>query len=175
MGGKAELGVDTIFYIFMGLVFAWVLIFGFSKIFLVKDVISDQDRVEIIRDIKGGFEYCEDPLNKGSFKNLKIKHKAFNGIYLVGSNITAKPAEGIYADLKNIREGGDNIVFFYADFYNEVGTTNITKFNNYHVVDSFNLDVEDFTDVFFFLDGDPNSKIGDTKRDGRIIVHIECE
>lgn len=59
----------------MGLFMAWILIFGYQKIFLIQDQLSETERVEIKNKIKETYEYCNDPLNSQNVKYLEIKTK----------------------------------------------------------------------------------------------------
>ncbi len=169
---KAEITVMSFFYILMGIFFIGILVFGFSKIFMIQNVLSDQELLDIKQSIKSDFEYCSDPLNSGNIKIIDIKTNKFDGIYLVGKSILSEKDNEIFSELKNIYQGGDNVVLFTVDKIIE--DNDRTVMSGFNVIGSLKIDV-DFDVVGMYLDGDPNSKIGDTKRDGTLKIKIACK
>lgn len=83
---KAEIGIEALFYVFMAIIFVWILIFGFQKIFFVQEQLSEQDRIEIIKGIKESIEYCDDPLNADNVKVIEFNNIFFNSMCLIDSN-----------------------------------------------------------------------------------------
>lgn len=105
MENKANIGVQTIFYILMALLFVWLLIFGIQKIFFVEEKMSEQKRLEIKNELKDMLDACNDPLNKGKVMNGKFSHSSFNMMCFI--------SEGEYrnmSQLGGIYRGGDNVV-----------------------------------------------------------------
>ncbi|MDA3855832.1 MAG: hypothetical protein PF569_06220 [Candidatus Woesearchaeota archaeon] len=106
---KSEIGIETLFYVFMAIIFVWILIFGFQKIFLVQDVLNENDRIEIMNDIKDSIEYCDDPLNKGTVKVIDFKNNFFNSMCLVDVNfefgdLAIIPSDDFVEDINLIME-----------------------------------------------------------------------
>lgn len=170
---KKGFETNVIFFILMAIIFVGILIFGFNKIFFLKEQISEQERIEIKIKLKNLFEFCDEPLNRGSFKKEKIKSDLFNGIYLLGDDLLNPNFDmsNFPQELKTIKETGDNIVLFKSKFKTENDKIIFIDFN---IIDSFKIE-NDFSFVNFFLDGDPNSQIKDTKNDGIIFLEIMCE
>lgn len=83
---RGEMGVETFFYILMSIVFIWILFFGYQKIFMVQDQISEQDRIEVLNGLKDSFEYCEDPLNRGNVKVVEINGGKYNSLCVIDKN-----------------------------------------------------------------------------------------
>lgn len=124
-GRKANMAINTIFYIMMSLFMAGILVFGFNKMFLVQDVLSEQERIEVKADIVSALEYCADPLNSGNIKNIEVKHNLFNSMCVVskGSDLRGFiDDEDLIAELSILRSSlNDNeykLVLMKTSFVN---------------------------------------------------------
>ena len=164
---KAEIGVETLFLILMGILFIGILVFGFTKFFDVEDNLSEQEKQEIKQYIKTSFEYCEDPLNKGNFKTFEIKNNEFNIICLIGEDILQTTNQyNQYTDLVQLYENDENVILIDGSFkLIQDDNNNKYQFTNYYIVDSIKL----------------NSKLQETKcyieddKKNLIEVKIFCE
>lgn len=89
---RAFVSIQVIFYIMMAFIFVGILIFGIGRIADLGGNISDQEELEIKRDIQEVFEFCEDPLNDYSKKTLEFSHNAFDIVCVIGTDIKNMPA-----------------------------------------------------------------------------------
>lgn len=158
---KAEIGIEALFYVLMAIIFVWILIFGFQKIFFVQEQLSEQERIEIKFDLRDALNECDDPLNKGNVQNLEIVSKNFNSVCVLGSDLEMSEYN-IYSDLVDVRDSGDNVALVRFDFIkNAEGNYYI---DDYSVMDKLRVDFE-IGETFCWNDYD----------DGIIKVSIECD
>lgn len=117
---KAGLESQTIFYILMGIVFVGILIFGFNKIFLVKDTISKTDKVQIKLDLEKSLNYCMDPMNSGVIKYVKINpNNNFKGICLISKDDTENLYDLDKEELDILIENKQNVLLIDYKYYNK--------------------------------------------------------
>lgn len=168
---KANISIQTIFYIMMSMVFVWIMIFGFQKIFLIQGELSKQERSEVINDLKDAFEYCDDPLNKGNFQIFEIKSSLFNGVCVLGKDFDSSEEQyGGNSDWVEIRSAGDDVILLNAEFTEKMGVDeygNPKKFypmSHYAIIDSFYLNY-DIKGIYCWFDKDNK---------GKVEIPIEC-
>jgi len=154
IGRKGELSIQTLFFILMAFIFVWIIVFGFQKLFLVQDHLTNQEQLEIKSQLKAAFEYCEDPLNRDNFKIFKIKGSKFNSVCLlptdpdefisfltsddfIGVTFDQSIQSRLYNDVVNLIEGGDNVILFDTEFGKQ-GNLHVAK--GYDLIDSFGVD-----------------------------------
>lgn len=115
---KAEITIQTIFFIMMSVFMITIMIFGISKIFLVDEQLSEQDRIEIQEKIKNAISYCDDPLNRGNKKVFEFQNKLFNGVCIINNEVKNNEVNMEYEYLKEIYLDGDgnNIVLIKTLF-----------------------------------------------------------
>ena len=106
MNKKANISMNTIFYILMAIMFVWILFFGYNQITNTAQVISEKDRVEIQMKIKNTLEYCTDPLNRGSFSVVNVDNSRIGAVCLLDGSNTF---DGYIDDFGIIFDGGDNV------------------------------------------------------------------
>lgn len=137
---KAELAIQAIFYVLMGMVFIAILIFGFNKLFLVQDELDRQDLLEIKNDLETAFEYCEDPLNKGNFKTFEFNNKQFNSVCIIDEDILDPTSQyGSIEEFKIIYEAGENVVLLSSNLVlKQDGTFELLETN---IIDSFSAEI----------------------------------
>lgn len=147
---KSQITIQTFFFILMSIFFVWIIIFGFKQISNVNNQISDQDKVLIEKDLKDGFEYCNDPLNKGSQKIVKIEHKDINGICVL-NNINEIPIEynNYKTQISSVFDGGDNVVLFNGNYINSNSGYIIKELI---VTGSFNIDNQSIKNTTCWID-----------------------
>lgn len=138
---KADMGVETIFYIFMAVIFVVIVGYGVNKLFFVSEQISEVELVKIEKDLKDAITYCDDPLNSGNQRSFNFDHKAFNGVCIFGDDFSSwvKSLEGNWPkeDFESIEDGGDNIVLLQT-FYVKDGSGEYVL-NEGRVISSFSL------------------------------------
>ena len=127
----------------MGLIFVSMLIFGFQKIFLVKDQISQFDKLEIKKNIEDALSYCNDPLNKGNIKTININHKAFDGICVLSDDFQNSQGKYDYLasrfpDLVKVVDAGENVVLVKSKYTVQ---NDISDLIELMVIDSFKVDL----------------------------------
>lgn len=128
----------------MAILFVTILIFGYSKLFLVTEVISENERLDIINKITIALEYCEDPLNKGSKRIINFKHKDINSFCLLNSNLEDIENSNLILDLETIYETGDNVVLLNLnqEKYNILASFKVDKdFKNSYCSDIKNFEI----------------------------------
>ncbi len=144
---KSELMMQSIVYIMMSIFMVGIIIFGYNKIFMVNDILSEQDRGLIIQEIKQGFESCEDPLNKGNFEKIELRGNQFNSICFLGENDNSN-LKSNFSELEEIFQAGDNVVLLQSTIYlDEFGSK---KFSEFNIISSFNVDLEILDTNCFF-------------------------
>ena len=150
---KGEISIQTIFFIFMVIIFVAIIGFGISKIFFVTKTLSDVEKQEILSDISNALEHCEDPLAKGDKKIINIKNKGFNSICLFASGDDSSKFTQIFLDnniviptdlestffsiADTVFESGENVMLFDISFYEDNGQYVLSEFD---ILDSFNVD-----------------------------------
>lgn len=147
---KAQISVQTFFFILMSIFFVWILIFGYNQIRNVDEQISEQEQILLTKEIKGALEYCSDPLNKGSSKIIKIESKKFNGICLIGKNDfnTVKYGKlGIDLNKLKSEQIQDNVFLIKAEIKLNSATLEY-DFTNPQLIDSFYADITEPKDSF---------------------------
>lgn len=148
---KANIGVQTIFFILMSLFMVWIIVFGISQIFFVKDVLTESDRLEIQDQIKELVNYCNDPLNRGNKYKVEVKHEEINTVCFISDGID------LNTDLGTIYDGGDNVVLLdvTSGDYNDVLNSNydiVDSFKIYHEFESSDTTCFDVSDEVFEVD-----------------------
>ena len=166
MTNKKCIAISSIFYIMMIILFVTIVIFGMSKVFEVEDVISKQEKLKLILELKKEFEYCSDPLNFGSIKDYRIKNNVFNLIIrsdleeleetihildFINSNMKTQFLDDLKS-LVNI----DNTIIIWVD------TNKDKKITDYKVITSFNYPIK------------RNSIIKDFSDDSYLNLKIKC-
>ena len=127
---KSEIGINTIFYIFMISLFVGALIFGVSKIFLIKEVIDDDELIKVKNTIKQKFKICENPLNKETIQNINVKKSIANGYCILNSenikiftiendNLIIKNNVSFLKTLNQIKVSGKNVILLKLKLNNE--------------------------------------------------------
>lgn len=109
---KAQITIQTFFFILMSIFFVWIIIFGFKQITNINEQISEQEKVLITKDIKKALEYCSDPLNKGTSKSIEISHKEITQICIINKT---KVIPLIITDTSKVTPltlAGDNVILF---------------------------------------------------------------
>lgn len=91
----------SVFYILMTILLITIITFGSYKLFLVEEVLSEQEQIQLITNLKQEFEYCQEPLNKGSIRNYRVKSTKFNLI--------------VQTQLIDLNDLVDNGLVFYSD------------------------------------------------------------
>ena len=134
MGRNGQIAVNTIFYILMVVFMVAILVFGIQKLFFAKDVVSEQERLELQKELITAYEYCEDPLNSGNIKVFEFKTNLFNAIYLLGDDIHTNPNYN-NDEFVALYEAGDNVVLTKQNSF-EAG-----NWDDMYVVDSFAVEV----------------------------------
>lgn len=137
---KGNIGVETIFFILMAIIFAGILIFGFQQIFLIQDTISEADLVETKNKLEENLEYCDDPLNRGNFRLVEIDASQFNSICVIGENPLSNPAlSSLQSELDIIGDAGDNVVLLNSNIRIVSGSYVL---EDYNIIDSINAEVD---------------------------------
>ena len=170
---RTQISVQTIFYIFMAIIFVALLFFGYQKITALGEVISEQERLEIIKKLEDAFGYCDDPLNQGGGRRLEIPSTNFNYICIFDGklpNSTSSNPEP-YSQI-----GGYN-----RDLYNEVLLLNSTGHNvglfKLGITSGGALDTDDFRTIdSFYVDSDENfgACFSEIDGSGSIIIDFRC-
>lgn len=135
---KANIGVQTFFYILMGIIMVTIIIFGYNKFIGVQDQLSEGERLEIRNNLQDTLTYCSNPLNKGSKRTVNLKSAKVNGMCFITPDISE------YPQLEAIAETGDNVILIKGDKDGD-------KVINIQVIDSFKFE-EDFDDTYCQID-----------------------
>ena len=139
---KSNLSIQTLFYIMMSLLFVAIIIFGIGKLNDVTDVISEQERIEVVNNLKERFEKCEnDPLSKGTSYTFSVGNSKFNSVCLIGEDINT--IESTYyglSSLSQIYSSGDNLVFIKASLTNIDGVYYFDETGSFNVIDTTRAD-----------------------------------
>ncbi len=109
-GKKTQISIQMFFFILMGAIFVWILFFGYKQITNVNEQLSNQERIEIEKELKYALEYCSDPLNKGSTKIIEFKSNEFNGICTSDADSASSISQLNNDKIKTLIKGGDNII-----------------------------------------------------------------
>ena len=162
MTNKTQIAVNSIFYILMILFMVGIIVFGMQKLFFTKDIVSEQERLNLQKKIKDTLEYCEDPLNKGNMKNFEIKTNLYNSICILGEDFETST----YTNLEYLLElydGGDNIILIKTSFYKDSDGND--QLSDFTIIDSFyaEIDIPQSNCTF------------DKKNTGIIQMNIECK
>ena len=163
---KTQISVQTIFYIFMAIIFVALLFFGYQKITAVSEVISEQERLEIIKELEDAFGYCDDPLNQGGGRRLEIPSTNFNYICIF---------DGKLPDNLNHIGGKDSALYKEISLLNETGH-NVGLFK-LGIASGGALDTNDFRTIdSFYVDSDENfgACFGEIDGSGSIIIDFRC-
>lgn len=158
---KGGIEINSLFYILMIIIFVLLLVFGFKKIFIVNDILSQQEEYEIKKNLKETYEYCNDPLNKGNYRNFEIINQKFNALCILGDNFY-ETKYSKYEDFIQIFEGGDNLILIQTDL--RIDGENYIL-HNYNIMDSIKIDIGKISSTFCNFDKD-NS--------GKLLVEIKC-
>lgn len=140
---KANIGVQTIFFIMMAAIMVYILIFGFNNLFKVSEELSEQELAEIRDDLEAAFEFCEDPLNKGNERLVIVRNKAFNSVcWLAEDNTRIQAASPALMDeLGIIQEGGDNVILLKTSFTRQSSGSENFRLEDFIIIDSFHAEV----------------------------------
>lgn len=104
---KANIGIQTFFMIMMSILMVGIMIFGISRFFMVKDTLSEIERVEIMDKLKSGLEYCNDPLNKGTKKTIELDYDKIGAVCFLGADVSIN--YDVYG-FEETYQAGDNII-----------------------------------------------------------------
>ncbi|MFW5704878.1 MAG: hypothetical protein ACOCXG_03455 [Nanoarchaeota archaeon] len=159
---KAEISIQTIFYIMMAIIFVAIVMYGINKLFFVNEQLSETQRIEIKNDLEKAFQYCEDPLNAGSMKIIEIKNDRFNSVCVAGNGEIGDSEtknETLAEELSELTETGKNVFFMDVDFIESGNNFKITRYN---IIDTLEVSADDSFCVF------------DEDRDGKITIEVEC-
>lgn len=160
---QANIGVQTIFYILMAFFMVWILVFGYQKLFIIQDYLSDSERLEITAKLQELYKYCDDPLNSKNVQYYKIKNKNFNGICLLGDDFMSSQYASYYG-FSEVFDSGMNAVVINTNF--RASVSGVFELVDYDIVDSFKLDVESISDTFCNFD---------LNNTGSINLKIQCQ
>lgn len=161
---RGEIAVNTIFYILMVVFMVGIILFGMQKLFFTQNIISEQERLEIQKDLIDALEYCEDPLNAGNIKYIEFRSKMFNSICILGDDFGSSPSPcDDLEDVDSLYDNGDNIVLLKTGFYKN--SDNVYVMSDVLIIDSFSVDV-DVAETFGFLD---------KENTGVVKLDIKCE
>ncbi len=86
MTNKKAITTIIFFFILMGVIFVWILIFGIQKLYFTYDTISETERVAVKKELKDALEYCNDPLNGGNIRTVKVDNAKFNSLCVIQAN-----------------------------------------------------------------------------------------
>lgn len=135
---KSQIAVNTIFYILMVIFMIGIIVFGMQKLFFTKDLISEQERIEIQKDLTEALEYCYEPLNSKNLKYVEFRNKLFNGFCVLGDDFGSSKHKNIEG-FKELYEAGDNVILLKTAFgINQTGGFEIQEFV---IVDAFKVEV----------------------------------
>lgn len=155
---KAEISIQTIFFILMSILIIVIIIYGINKIFLVNDTLTEQDRISVQKEITKAITYCDDPLNKGNIKTFTFENSYFDGIWILGNDIeNLKDSIENKDELKLIFDSGDNIVLFKTinSEYPDINNDNIYDIYSINIISSFKLD-QSFEKTKYWFDFNKN-------------------
>jgi len=142
MNKKAELTMQAVFYIMMSVIMIAIIVFGFQRLVMVEDHLSEQERIEFKADLEKALEACEDPLNKGNVRYFDIDSKLINGVCILGDTPLSLSDYGPnLMDELEVFDGTDKNVILISTgvFEDDNGYMGYTD-NNFQVIDSFGLD-----------------------------------
>lgn len=109
---KKALSTQALFFFFMAAIFVYLIIFGFQKIFLVQDHLSEEEHRELIKKLQEDLNYCNDPLNKGNKKLIEYNSPKFDFFCVVGNPIDLDESDSFEKILYEISTAGDNVIVF---------------------------------------------------------------
>ncbi len=90
MKSKANISVQTIFFILMVIVFIAILFFGFQKMFESQELLSEIERIEISKKLQDAFDLCDDPLNRGSLKTVYFSNSKFDTVCVLADTLESE-------------------------------------------------------------------------------------
>lgn len=157
MSKRAELSVQTVFFVMMSIFMIAIIVFGFSKIFFVSKTLSEMDALDIKKEVESAFKHCEDPLAKGDKKTVKFKSDVFNSVCIASGEVSEEDflnvmydqgisydlddyqlLIGVLNDVNSVFAGGHNVILFESSFAKNSGNNYILK--DFTIVDSFRAD-----------------------------------
>jgi len=154
---KAELTIQSIFFIMMIIFLIWIVQFGISKMFFAEDTISEQERIELKNYLIKSYSFCDDSLNKGTFKNIEIKNNRVNVLCELDKSILDTTNDyNQFLELITLYENGENTVLINGDIING-------EINSITVLDAFNSKIN-FSETNCFIK--ENNK--------RLEIKIQC-
>ncbi len=168
---KSNISIQTFFFILMSIFMILIIIYGFKKITFVNDTISEQDRILFQKEIQEGFEYCNDPLNKGSSKTISLKSSLFNSVCVIKKDISEDELSSIIG-LDNSDNLRDEIIGLLAtldsdDSYGVIfiksTISNSNELSNYNIINFIQVS-----------DSKENICSFDTKNSGQVDLKINC-
>jgi len=105
MDKKGGLTTKSIFFIMMSLIMIWIIFFGINKILLVEKTLTNQEKIIIKKEIKDALKYCQDPLNKGNLKTIKLDKFGFNSICIINNSMNLNNLEIFNTNPQLIKDG----------------------------------------------------------------------
>ena len=144
---KTNISMQTFFFILMGLFMIWIIVFGIHKIFFVQNTLSEQNRILLQNQLKRDFAYCDDPINKGSYREIDIRkyHNIFNGVCFLGDHKldSSKYGSNFVSETNKIKNAGDDVVLIKAPILKQIVDGNsvykIINGNDINIISAFNV------------------------------------
>jgi len=159
---KGNIGVNTVFFIMMGMLFVVIIGFGINKLFFVQDTMSEQDRILFKNELTNELDRCIDPLNSGNVFYKSFNNKQFNILcqiggemdeYLSNYNLPTDDINTIYNS-----GAGENVILIKAS----IGKDNITQ--NAQIIDKLTLERKFKETTCFFY----------SEKTRKLTVEIKC-
>ena len=100
---KANISVQTLFYIMMAIFMVAIIIYGIEKIFDTQEMLEDSELTFIKQEIVSTLEYCDDPLNSGK-RIIEIQNPKVNSVCILSG--TKEEVEDFFT-FENLEEYND--------------------------------------------------------------------
>lgn len=121
---KAELTVQMLFFIMMGLLMIGIITFGFTKLFFVSETLDEAEFLETKLEIKELFEQCEDPINRGTKFSREFDLGPITTILILPDNyadftsdeFTSGLSSQLLDELEILSNSSENLVFLSLDY-----------------------------------------------------------
>jgi hypothetical protein len=127
---KAAINTQVVFFILMSIFMVGIILFGIQKLTDVEELLSEEEELELQKNIQEDFAFCENPLNRDAFKKIQIESSTFNSVCVYsGSSYDSSYGE-LASQLELLGEGGENIALVQIFFIeHEDGTRSISSYD----------------------------------------------
>lgn len=166
MISKKAITMQVLSMIMMSIFMVAIIIFGLNKLLDVQDSLSQEESLEIQREVTESLEYCENPLNSGGETTFEIEKDPINFVCVLGdSHGEYSSVDQLANQLADINETGDNVVLLSAGLNRDSGEYTIDSSQEVNIIDSFSAEYGELSETICWND----------ENTGTIEASVVCE